>query len=230
MFPNLSAADGLILLLYLFFVGGIGFSLRPYIRTSDDFLLAGRVLPAWVGGLALACISIGGEEIVAMGVLGAHYGLEGAQLFGIGAIPAMLFAGLYMMPVYYASKARTVPEYLGLRFDAKTRGVYACTFAAMTILGAGAALYVMARAVTALNVFNGFFYSRHWPIGAVLPVALAIPASLVLAIVMMGGLTGAIYSQVMQFFVILAGILPVVLIGLRNSGGWAGLKKALPGY
>jgi SSS family solute:Na+ symporter len=230
LLATFSAADGLILLLYLFFVGGIGFSLRPYIRTSNDFLLAGRALPAWIGGLALACISIGGEEIVAMGALGAHYGLEGAQLFGVGAIPAMLFAGLYMMPVYYASKARTVPEYLGLRFDAKTRAVYACTFAAMTILGAGAALYVMARAVTALNVFNGLFYARHWPIDAVLPVAIAIPTLLVLAIVLLGGLTGAMYSQVMQFFVILAGILPVVLIGLRNSGGWAGLKKALPGY
>jgi len=116
-----SAADGLILLLNFFFVGGVGFSLRAFIKTGDDFLLAGRAIPAWVGGLALAGISLGGEEIVAMGALGAHYGLQAAQLFGIGAIPAMLFAGLYVMPVYHASKARTVPEYLRLRFDGVRR-------------------------------------------------------------------------------------------------------------
>jgi solute:Na+ symporter, SSS family len=225
-----SAADGLILLLYFFFVGGVGFSLRAFIKNGDDFLLAGRAIPAWVGGLALAGISLGGEEIVAVGALGAHYGLQAAQLFGIGAIPAMLFAGLYMMPVYHASKARTVPEYLRLRFDEKTRAVYACAFALMILFSAGLALYVMARAVVALHIFDDLFYSRHWPIGAILPSAMVLPALLVLAIVWFGGLTGALYSQTMQFFVILAGILPAVFVGLRNAGGLSGLSKALAGY
>jgi SSS family solute:Na+ symporter len=228
--PSISAADGLILLLYFFFVGGVGFSLKSFIKTGDDFLLAGRAMPAWVGGLALAGISLGGQELVAMGALGAHYGLQGAQLFGIGAIPAMLFAGLYMMPVYYASRARSVPEYLRLRFDAKTRAVYACAFALMVLFSAGVALYIVARAVVALRVFDALFYSRHWPTSAILPAAMVFPALLVLAIVWFGGLTGALYSQVMQFFVILAGILPAVIVGLHNAGGWSGLSKALPDY
>lgn len=226
---TISAADGLILLLYIFFVGGVGFTLKTFLNSADDYLLAGRAMPAWIGGLALAGISLGGQELLAMGALGAHYGLQGAQLFGIGAIPAMLFAGLYMMPVYHASKARTVPEYLRLRFDGRTQAVYACAFAAMVLFSAGIALYVMARAVVALHVFDDLFYARHWPISAILPAAVVVPALLVLAIVWFGGLTGALYSQVMQFFVILAGVLPAVYIGLRNAGGWSGLSKALPG-
>lgn len=228
--PTISAADGLILLLYFFFVGGVGFSLRSFIKTGDDFLLAGRSMPAWVGGLALAGISLGGQELVLMGGLGARYGLQGAQLFGIGAIPAMLFAGLYMMPVYYASQARSVPEYLRLRFDAKTRALYACVFALMVLFSAGIALYIMARAAVALHVFDALFYSRHWPTSAILPAAMVVPAVLVLAIVWSGGLTGALYSQVMQFFVIFAGILPAVIVGLHNVGGWSGLSIALPTY
>jgi SSS family solute:Na+ symporter len=226
----ISGADGLILLLYFFFVGGVGFSLKTFIKTGDDFLLGGRSMPAWIGGVALVGIGLGGQEILAMGALGAHYGLEGAQLFGIGSIPAMLFAGLYMMPVYYASKARSVPEYLRLRFDARTRAVYACAFALMTLIAAGAAIYIMARAAVALHVFDSLFYSRHWPLGAILPAAMVLPALLVLAIVWFGGLTGALYSQVMQFFVILAGILPAVVIGLRNAGGWSGLSNKIPAY
>lgn len=228
--PTLSAADGLILLLYFFFVGGVGFSLRSFVKTGGDFLLAGRAMPAWIGGLALAGISLGGPEILVMGALGARYGLEGAQLFGIGAIPAMLFAGLCMMPVYYESKARTVPEYLRLRFDAKTRAVYASVFALTMLFCAGVAICIMARAAVALHVFDDLFYARHWPISAILPAAMVLPALLVLAIVWFGGLTGALYSQVMQFFVILAGILPAVVIGLRNAGGWSGLSQKLPGY
>jgi SSS family solute:Na+ symporter len=227
---SISAADGLILLLYFFFVGGAGFSLKSFIKTGDDFLLGGRALPAWVGGLALAGISLGGQELIAMGALGAHYGLEGAQWFGIGAIPAMLFAGIYMMPVYSASKARSVPEYLHLRFDAKTRAMYAYVFAMMVLFSAGIAIYAMARAAVALGVFDALFYSRHWPVSAILPTAMIVPALMVLAIVWFGGLTGALYSQVMQFFVIFAGIVPAVIIGLRNAGGWSGLSKTLPGY
>jgi SSS family solute:Na+ symporter len=227
---TLSAADGLILLLYFFFVGGVGFSLKSFIHRADDFLLASRAMPAWVGGLALAGISLGGQELLAMGALGAHYGLQGAQLFGIGAIPAMIFAGLFMMPVYYASKARTVPGYLRLRFDAKTRTVYAVAFSGMVIFTAGIALYGMARGAVALGIFDDLFYARHWPISAILPAAIIVPALLILAILWFGGLTGALYSQAMQFFVILAGILPAVYVGLRNAGGWSGLSKALPGY
>ena len=230
MSPNLTGADGLMLLLYFFFVGAVGYSVKAFIKTSDDFLLAGRAIPAWVGGLALAGVGLGGEQIIAMGALGAHYGFEGAQLFGIGAIPAMLFAGLFMMPLYYGSKARSAPEYLRLRFDAKTRGVYACAFAAMAVFGSGIALYVVARIVEELHIFDEIFYVRGWSTHAILPIALVLPALLVLMIVLFGGLTGAMYGQVLQFFLIVAGILPAVVVGLRNAGGWNGLKKALPGY
>lgn len=227
---TISAADGLILLLYFFFVGGTGFSLNTYIRTADDFLLAGRAMPAWIGGVALPCIALGGLDLLSVGAVGARFGLQGAQLFGIGAIPALLFASFYVMPVYHASKARTVPEYLRLRFDSKTSTIYACAFAFLCILGAGIALFVMARAAVALHVFDDLFYARHWPVSAILPAAIVVPALLILAIVWFGGLTGALYSQVMQFFVILAGILPAVYLGLHNAGGWSGLSKSLPDY
>ena len=227
--PNLSAADGIILLLYFFFVGGIGFSLRSYIKSASDFLQAGRAMPAWIGGLAFIGISLGGQELVTMGALGARYGLESAQFYGIGAIPAMLFVGLFMMPLYYGSKARSVPEFLRLRFDAKTRTLYACAFAAMTLFSAGIALYAMARIIEAMHVFDALFYARGWPGSAIFPVAVALPALLALAIVWLGGLTGALYSQVMQFCLIVAGLLPAVLLGLRNSGGWSRLKAILPG-
>lgn len=230
--PNLSAADGLILLIYFFFVAGIGFALRPYIKSSSDFLLAGRAMPAWIGGLAFIGASLGGQELIAMGALGARYGLQSAQFYGMGAIPAMLFAGLYMMPVYYGSKdrpgARSVPEFLRLRFDAKTRTVYACAYAASTIFTAGIALYAMARIVEALHVFDAVFYARSWPTAAILPVAIIAPALAVFVVVWFGGLTGAMYDQVLQFFVIVAGLLPAVLLGLRHIGGWSGLKAALP--
>ncbi len=226
--PNFSAADGLILLIYFFFVAGIGFALRPYIKSTGDFLLAGRAMPAWIAGLAFIGVSLGGQEIVAMGGLGAHFGLQAAQLYGIGAVPALLFAGLYMMPLYYGSGARSVPEFLRLRFDAKTRTLYACLFAASTLFSAGIALYAIARVMQALHVFDPLFYAHSWPASAVVPVAIAVPALLVLVVVWFGGLTGALYSQVLQFFLIVAGLLPAVFLGLRHIGGWTGLKAALP--
>ncbi|MGH9607387.1 MAG: sodium:solute symporter family transporter [Terracidiphilus sp.] len=230
--PSLSAADGLILLIYFFFVAGTGVALRPYVKSSTGFLLAGRAMPTWIGGLALIGVSLGGQELIAMGALGAHYGLQSAQFYGIGAIPAMLFAGLYMMPLYYGTKsrpgARSVPGFLRLRFDAKTRTLYACAFAASTIFTAGIALYAMARAIEALHVFDPVFYARSWPAAAIFPIAIVVPALVVLVVVWFGGLTGAMYNQVLEFFVMVAALLPAVYLGLRHIGGWSGLKAALP--
>jgi len=226
--PNLSAPDGLVLLICLFFTTSMGFALRPFVKTANVFLLAGRAMPAWVAGLALIGITLGGQELLTMGALGAHYGLQSAQFYGVGAIPALLFAGLYMMPVYYGSGARSTPEYLGLRFGPRTRTLYAVALALSMLATAGAALYAVARVVEALHIFDPLFYARSWPTTAILPVAIVLPALVVLLIVWMGGLTGALYSQVLEFFLIVAGLLPAVLLGLRHIGGWSGLKAALP--
>ena len=226
--PNLTAVDWLIMLLYFGFVLGIGLALKPYMKTSKDFLQAGRALPAWICGLAFAGVSLGGQEVIGMGAWGAKYGLESAQFLGIGAIPAMVFAGLFMMPLYYGSKARTAPEFLRLRFDEKTRALNACTFAAMTVFSSGISMYAMARLIEALHVFDGLFRALGWAPEGIFTFSIVLPAAIVLAYILPGGLTSAIYNHVLRFFLLVAGLLPLVLLGLRNIGGWAGLKASVP--
>ena len=125
------------MLLYFVFVLGIGFALKRYMKTSKDFFQAGRALPAWICGLAFISANLGAQEVIGMGASGAKYGLETAQFYGIGAIPAMIFVGIFMMPFYYGSKARSVPEFLRMRFDEKTRALNACSFAVMTVFSSG---------------------------------------------------------------------------------------------
>ena len=221
---NLGPVDWLLLLLYLFFLISIGIGLKPAIVGSKDFLLAGRELPAWLCGLALAGASLGSVELLGMGAAGARYGLESAAFYGLGAIAAMLFTGVYLMPMYYGSGARTVPEFLRLRFDEKTRLLNVGLFAAMTVFGAGISLYAMARLVQALNLFERVGAAQRLGPYGFLIAAIVLPAAMVLAYVELGGLTGAMYSQVLQFFVVVAGLLPVVLLGLKSIGGWGGLK------
>lgn len=216
--------DGLILLIYTVTVLGIGVVLRRSITTSGDYLQAGRSLPAWICGLAFVSVSMGAPEVIGMGAWGARYGFEAAQLFGIGAIPAMLFAGLYMMPLYYGSKARSVPEFLRMRFDEKTRALSACLFAVMTVFVSGISLYAVARLIEAVRVFDALFYSLGQQPRGTFAIAIILPAAVVLIYVLLSGLIGAMYNQVLQFFVVVAGLLPVVLLGLKNIGGWSGLK------
>ena len=140
---KLTFVDWLIMLLYFVFVLGIGFALKRYMKTSKDFFQAGRALPAWICGLAFISANLGAQEVIGMGASGAKYGLETAHFYGIGAIPAMIFVGIFMMPFYYGSKARSVPEFLRLRFDEKTRGLNACSFAVMTVFSLAPSILMM---------------------------------------------------------------------------------------
>ena len=225
---QLTSVDWLIMLLYFFFVLGIGFALKRYMKTSKDFFQAGRALPAWICGLAFISANLGAQEVIGMGASGAKYGLETAQFYGIGAIPAMVFVGIFMMPFYYGSKARSVPEFLRLRFDEKTRALNACSFAVMTVFSSGISMYAMARLIQALHIFDSLFIHLGWPTGWIFTFAIVMSAMIVLLYIFLGGLTSAIYNEVLQFFLIIAGFLPLTLLGLKNIGGWSGLKAALP--
>ena len=225
---NLTRVDWLIMLLYFFFVLGIGFALKRYMKTSKDFFQAGRALPAWICGLAFISANLGAQEVIGMGASGAKYGLETAHFYGIGAIPAMIFVGIFMMPFYYGSKARSVPEFLRLRFDEKTRALNACSFAVMTVFSSGISMYAMARLIQALHIFDSLFIHLGWPTGWIFTFAIVMSAMIVLLYIFLGGLTSAIYNEVLQFFLIIAGFLPLTLLGLKNIGGWSGLKAALP--
>ncbi|WP_425387633.1 sodium:solute symporter family protein [Edaphobacter aggregans] len=211
------------MLVYFAFVLGIGFALKRYMRTSNDFFLAGRSIPAWVCGLAFISANLGAQEVIGMGASGAKYGINTSHFYWIGAIPAMVFVGIFMMPFYYGSKARSVPEYLRLRFDEKTRAVNAFTFAFMTVLSSGISMYAMALLIQTLGLFRGVI-----PDAYIFHVSVFVSAIIVLGYIFLGGLTSAIYNEVLQFFLIVAGFAPLVWIGLRNVGGWQGIKQTLP--
>ena len=220
---NLSIIDWLIMLVYFVFVLGIGFALKRYMRTSNDFFLAGRSIPAWVCGLAFISANLGAQEVIGMGASGAKYGIITSHFYWIGAIPAMIFVGIFMMPFYYGSKARSVPEYLRLRFDEKTRAVNAFSFAMMTVLSSGISMYAMALLIQTLGLLHGIIPDQY-----IFHVSVFLSAIIVLGYIFLGGLTSAIYNEVLQFFLIVAGFAPLVWIGLRNVGGWQGIKHTLP--
>jgi SSS family solute:Na+ symporter len=220
---HLSSVDWLIMLVYFIFVLGVGFALKRYTRTSNDFFLAGRAMPAWVCGLAFISANLGAQEVIGMGASGAKYGIVTSHFYWIGAIPAMLFVGLFMMPFYYGSKARSVPEYLSMRYDEKTRALNAFSFALMTVFSSGISMYAMALLIQTLGLLHGIV-----PDAWVFHVSVVISAIIVLGYIFLGGLTSAIYNEVLQFFLIVAGFLPLVWIGLRNVGGWHGIQQRLP--
>jgi SSS family solute:Na+ symporter len=211
------------MLVYFAFVLGIGFALKRYMRTSNDFFLAGRSIPAWVCGLAFISANLGAQEVIGMGASGAKYGIVTSHFYWIGAIPAMIFVGIFMMPFYYGSKARSVPEYLRLRFDEKTRAVNAFSFAIMTVLSSGISMYAMALLIQTLGLLHGIV-----PDAYIFHVSVFVSAIIVLGYIFLGGLTSAIYNEVLQFFLIVAGFTPLVWIGLKNVGGWKGIKATLP--
>ncbi len=220
---NLTIIDWLIMLVYFAFVLGIGFALKRYMRTSNDFFLAGRSIPAWVCGLAFISANLGAQEVIGMGASGAKYGIITSQFYWIGAIPAMVFVGIFMMPFYYGSKARSVPEFLRMRFDEKTRALNAFSFAIMTVLSSGISMYAMALLIQTLGLFHGIIPDQY-----IFHVSIILSGLIVLGYIFLGGLTSAIYNEVLQFFLIVAGFAPLVWIGLRNVGGWQGIKQTLP--
>src|SRR6202453_1542757 len=211
------------MLVYFTFVLGVGFALKRYMRTSNDFFLAGRSIPAGVCGLAFISANLGAQEVIGMGASGAKYGIVTSHFYWIGAIPAMCFVGIFMMPFYYGSKARSVPEYLRMRFDEKTRAVNAFSFAFMTVFSSGISMYAMALLIQNLGLFRGVL-----PDAWIFHVSIVLSALIVLGYIFLGGLTSAIYNEVLQFFLIVAGFAPLVWIGMKNVGGWQGIKATLP--
>ncbi|MEU2349262.1 sodium:solute symporter family protein [Modestobacter sp. NPDC049651] len=192
----------------------IGFAARRRVSDSLDFFLSGRSLPAWVTGLAFVSANLGAVEIIGMAANGAQYGLPTMHYYWIGAVPAMLFLGVVMMPFYYGSKARSVPEFMRRRFGTGAHLVNAISFAVAQVLIAGVNLYLLASVVNSL---------LGWPLW----LALILAAIIVLSYITLGGLSAAIYNEVLQFFVIVAALLPLTLVGLHKVGGWDGLKDKL---
>ncbi|MEU1888966.1 sodium:solute symporter family protein [Micromonospora sp. WMMD987] len=211
---DMNALDYGILALYFVTVLGVGFAARRAIRTSVDFFLSGRSLPAWVTGLAFVSANLGALEIIGMAANGAQYGIMTVHYYWIGAVPAMIFLGIVMMPFYYGSRVRSVPEYLRLRFNRPTHLLNAISFAVAQVLIAGVNLYALALIMQAL---------LGWPLW----LAIVVGAAIVLAYITVGGLSGAIYNEVLQFFVIIAGLVPITVIGLVKVGGWSGLMESV---
>jgi SSS family solute:Na+ symporter len=226
--PSLGWIDYAIMLVYCAFVLGIGFALKRFVKTSTDFFLSGRSIPAWVAGLAFISANLGAQEVIGMAASGAKYGIATSHFYWLGAIPAMVFVGIFMMPFYYGSRARSVPEYLRLRFDEKTRALNAVTFAVMTIMSSGISMYAMAKLIQVLHLFDAPFAALGIPAAYIFDVSVVVSALIVLGYVYLGGLTSAIYNEVLQFFLIVAGFLPLVLLGLTDVGGWQGLSARLP--
>ncbi|MCF8225159.1 MAG: sodium:solute symporter family protein [Bacteroidales bacterium] len=211
---NLTWIDYSIMIIYFAFVLGIGWALKKYMKNAAAFLEAGRSLPAWVTGLAFISANLGALEVIGMAASGAKYGMATVHFYWIGAIPAMIFLAIFMMPFYYGSKARSVPEYLKLRFDEKTRGFNAFSFAIMTIFASGISMYALALLMETLLGWN--FH-----------MSLFISAFIVLLYTYLGGLSSAIYNEVLQFFLIVIGFLPLVVVGMVKVGGWDGLVEKL---
>jgi SSS family solute:Na+ symporter len=211
---QLGVIDQAILVVYFAFVLGIGWVLRRSVKSSEDFFLSGRAIPTWIAGLAFLSANLGAQEVIGMAASGAKYGMMTSHFYWVGAIPAMVFVGVFMMPFYYGSRARSVPEYLRLRFDEKTRGFNAISFAAMTIFSSGISMYALAKL---LELILGWNFNT----------SVILSAIIVLVYIFLGGLTSAIYNEVLQFFLIVLGFLPLVLLGLKDLGGWAGLSAKL---
>jgi len=224
---SLGTIDWVVILIYFAFVLGIGWALKRYMKDASAFLEASRSLPAWVTGLAFISANLGALEVIGMAASGAKYGMMTVHFYWIGAIPAMIFLAIFMMPFYYGSKARSVPEYLKLRFDEKTRGFNAFAFAVMTVFASGISMYalaLLAQVIIPLEIdwnFLGFHIGEF-------DFYLLISAIIVLIYMVLGGLTSAIYNEVLQFFLIVIGFAPLVIIGLSDIGGWEGLKANLP--
>lgn len=203
--------DYVILAIYFAVVLGIGFVARLSIKTDLDFFLSGRSLPAWITGLAFIAANLGALEILGQAANGAQYGVPAVHYYWIGAVPAMVFLGLFMMPFYYGAKVRSVPEYLRLRFNEATHAFNAITFAIATVLISGVNLFALALII-------------HLMLGWSIALAILVAAALVLVYITLGGLTSAIYNEVLQFFVIVAALLPLTLVALHSVGGVDGLR------
>lgn len=207
---HLSFLDYLIIALYFVAVVSIGFFVKRRIKSGNDFLMSNRSIPLWATSLAFISANLGAQEVLGMAASGAKYGVYTAHFYWLGAAFAMIFLGIYMMPFYFGSRARSVPEYLKLRFDEKTRSFNALTFAAMTVFSSGISLYALAMLMQTI-------------LGWDFDVSVWAAAGVVLVYTYLGGLTSAVYNEVLQFFLIVLGIAPLVYMGLQQAGGIDGI-------
>jgi SSS family solute:Na+ symporter len=211
---NESWIDYFIIGVYFVFVLGIGAVLRTKMQTSEDYFLSGRSLPSWITGLAFLGANLGALEIMGMGAGAATYGIMQAHYYWIGAIPAMVFVALFMIPFYYASRVHSVPGFLKLRYNEATRGFNAILFAIFMLLLSGINMFAMALVFQLL-------------LGWSLTASILLSAGIVLAYVTLGGLSSSIYNEVLQFFLITLGLVPLVIFGLIDVGGLSGLKESI---
>ncbi|MGH9581407.1 MAG: sodium:solute symporter family protein [Bryobacteraceae bacterium] len=200
--------------IYFLFVMAIGWMVRRRIHSSEDFLTSRHSVPVWITSLAFIAANLGAQEMIGMCASGAKYGIMTAQFYWLGAVPAMIFVGLFMMPFYYGSRARSVPEYLKLRFDEKTRGLNAITFAVMTIFSSGISMYALGLL---FELVLGWNFTN----------CVLLSAAIVLVYTFLGGLTSAIYNEVVQFFLIVLGFAPLSILAVSKAGGWSGISKRL---
>jgi SSS family solute:Na+ symporter len=207
-----STLDYAILAVYFLVVLGIGAVAKLTIKTDIDYFLSGRSLPAWITGLAFMAANLGALEILGMAANGAQYGVATVHFYWIGAIPAMVFLGIVMMPFYYGAKVKSVPEYLRLRFGDFAHALNSASFAVATVLIAGVNLFALALVV-------------HLLLGWTIAVSIFVAAAIVLVYITLGGLTSAIYNEVLQFFIIVASLAPLVIVGLHAVGGVNGLEN-----
>ncbi|MBX7124983.1 MAG: sodium:solute symporter family protein [Cyclobacteriaceae bacterium] len=211
---QLQLVDWLIIFLYFAFVVGVGFLIRSKIKSSDDYLSSDRQIPLWITSLAFMSANLGAQEVIGMVASGMKYGIMTVHFYWVGAIFAMVFLGVFMMPFYYGSRARTVPEYLAMRFDEKTRAFNAVSFAVMTVFSSGISLYALARLLEVIVGWN--FDASIW-----------VAAGIVMVYTFMGGLTSAVYNEVLQFFLIVLGLSPLVIVSIQDVGGWSGIVANL---
>src|SRR6478752_752789 len=211
---KLAIADYLVIIVYFLFVIGVGFIIKKKIKSSNDFLSSSRNIPLWITSLAFISANLGAQEVLGMVASGAKYGIMTVHFYWVGAIFAMVFLGLFMMPFYYGSRARSVPEYLKMRFDEKTRGLNAISFAVMTVFSSGISLYALAKLLEIVLKWD-------------FDVSILIAAGIVMIYTFLGGLTSAVYNEVLQFFLFVLGLSPLVIVALHDAGGWENIKAQL---
>lgn len=212
---GLTFIDWIIILIYFAFVTGIGFYLKKFTKSEKDFFLAGRKNSSWVAGLAFLSANLGALELLGMTGNTFKYGMYVAHFYWVGAIPAMLFLGIYMMPFYYSSKIKSIPGYLKLRFDEKTRVLNGVAFGVMTVLVSGINLYAMALV---LHTFLGW----NWDI------SMWISAVTVAIYVTLSGLMSAIFTEIIQFFLIWSGLFLVSILGIIEIGSVEEIFSRIP--
>jgi solute:Na+ symporter, SSS family len=211
---SLSPIDLVIIVIYFVIVLGIGFYLKNYARTGEDFFLAGRKMTAWIAGLSFISANLSSLETMGWSAMAYQYGMLGAHAYLIGAIPAILFLAVVMMPFYYICKTHSVPGYLKLRYGEGPRSLAGISFSFMTVMVSGASMFAMAKI---LNLLLG------WDMN----ISIWVSSVTVAVYVTLGGLLSAVFNEVLQYFLIWSGSLLIPILGLIDAGGWGGMMKKI---